>query len=78
VYYVYILKCSDNCPYTGVTADIKERFRRHKNGEVPATKFRLPVELVFYCAFIDKYQALTFEIYLKYGSGGAFMVKRFL
>ena len=78
MYYVYILKWRDNSPYTGFTADLKERFNRHKNGHVPATKLRLPVELIFYCGFTNKYKALEFEKYLKSGSGRAFMVKRFL
>jgi len=57
---------------------IKERFLRHKNGAVPATKLRLPIELIFYCAFKDKYKAFEFEKYLKSGSGRAFMQKRLL
>lgn len=76
--YVYILKCRDGLPYTGCTQDLKARFERHTSGHVPATKFRLPVELVFYCAFKDKYKAFEFEKYLKSGSGRAFAEKRLL
>jgi predicted GIY-YIG superfamily endonuclease len=75
--YVYILRCADGLPYTGCTKDLKERFNRHRTGQVPATRSRLPVELVFYCAFIDKYMAFNFEKYLKSGSGRAFLQKRF-
>ncbi len=78
MYYVYVLKCCDGFLYTGCTKDLKERFQRHLNGHVPATKPRLPVELIFYCAFKDKYKAFAFEKYLKAGSGRAFMQKRFL
>jgi putative endonuclease len=78
MFYVYILKCNDNLPYTGFTENLKERFKRHRNGYVPATKPRLPVELIFYCAFINKYKALEFEKYLKSGSGRAFMQKHLL
>ena len=78
MYYVYILKCCDNSPYTGFTENLKERFRRHINGHVPATKQRLPLDLIFYCAFNDKYKALEFEKYLKSGSGRAFMHRHFL
>jgi len=73
MYYVYILKCKDDLPYTGFSKNLKERFNRHQNGNVPATKSRLPVELVFYSAFVNKYKALEFEKYLKSGSGRAFM-----
>ncbi|MBO9203497.1 MULTISPECIES: GIY-YIG nuclease family protein [Niastella] len=78
MYYVYILRCNNGSPYTGCTQDLKERFQRHTNGYVPATQALLPVELIFYYAFKDKYKAFEFEKYLKTGSGRAFMQKRFL
>jgi len=78
MHYVYILKCNDGLSYTGCTENLKERFKRHVCGQVPATKPRLPVELTFYCAFKDKYKAFEFEKYLKSGSGRAFMQKRFI
>jgi predicted GIY-YIG superfamily endonuclease len=78
MYYVYILRCNNGFTYTGCTRDLKERFQRHTNGHVPATKHLLPVELIFYCAFKNKYKSFEFERYLKSGSGRAFMQKRFL
>ena len=78
MYCVYILKCKDNFPYTGFSEDLKDRIRRHQNGYVPATKSRLPIELIFYCAFMNKYKALEFEKYLKSGSGRAFMERHLL
>jgi putative endonuclease len=65
-------------PYTGFTENLKERFKRHQNGYVPATKSRLPIELIFYCAFVDEYKALEFEKYLKSGSGRAFVQRHLL
>jgi len=59
--FVYILRCKDDLPYIGFSENLKERFIRHQNGNVPATKSRLPVELVFYCAFSNKCKALEFE-----------------
>lgn len=76
--YVYILRCKDGSTYTGCTSDLKERFQRHIKGHVPSTKDILPVELLFYCAFKEKYKAFLFEKYLKSGSGRVFMNKRFL
>jgi predicted GIY-YIG superfamily endonuclease len=78
MHYVYVLQCADGNLYTGCTADLKARFLRHIRGQVPATKLRLPVELIFYCAFKNKYKAFAFEIYLKSGSGRAFLQKRLL
>ncbi|HKC04447.1 MAG TPA: GIY-YIG nuclease family protein [Patescibacteria group bacterium] len=78
MYYVYILLCKDEKPYTGCTSDLKERFERHKNGQVPATKDRLPIKLESYFAFSNKYKAFDFEKYLKSGSGRAFLKKRLI
>ena len=77
MYYVYILKCSDDKAYTGCTNDLKERIERHKNGNVPATARRLPIQLISYTAINNKYKAFEFEKYLKSGSGRAFMKKHF-
>jgi putative endonuclease len=40
------------------------------------TKYRLPIELISYTVFRDKYKAYEFERYLKSGSGKAFAQKR--
>jgi len=74
--YVYILRCKDGSPHTGCTSDLRERFKRHNNGQVPATKDKIPADLVFYCAFKEKLKAFQFEKYLKSGSGRAVMFKR--
>ena len=73
MYYVYILKCSDNKPYTGCANNLKDRIQRHTKGQIPATKNRLPIKLITYIAFKEKYKAFNFEKYLKSGSGRAFM-----
>ena len=61
MYYVYILKCSNGKPHTGCTDNLKERIERHQNGYVPATKPLLPIKLVSYFAFTNKYTAFNFE-----------------
>lgn len=72
-WYVYILKCIDGRFYIGCTDDLKDRVNRHQKGQVPATKDRLPVKLIAYFAFSNKYTAFNFEKYLKSGSGRAFL-----
>lgn len=62
--YVYILLCSNGRPYIGCTSDLRKRFLKHSNGQVPSTQKIRPVQLVFYCAFIDKHKAFAFEKYL--------------
>ena len=73
---VYILQCSDKTYYTGCTSDLEARLIRHNKREVFYTSIRLPVQLITYIAFTDKYKAYNFEKYLKSGSGKAFTFKR--
>ncbi len=75
---VYLLKCNDRTHYTGYTSDLDDRIKRHGKGEIIYTSSRLPVQLVTYITFSDKYKALAFEKYLKSGSGKAFSKKRFI
>ena len=76
MYYVYSLKCKDGY-YIGCTNNLKERIDRHQKGKIPATANRLPIVLEFYFAVPSKYQAFSFEKYLKSGSGRAFIKKHF-
>jgi len=78
MYYVYILKCSDETYYTGCTSNFDNRLNRHLKGQVHYTRNRLPIELVSYIAFSDKYKAFRFEKYIKSGSGVAFRNKRLI
>jgi len=78
MYFVYILKCSDKKPYTGCTKDINKRLIRHNSGHIPATVGRLPVKLITYTVFENKYKAFEFEKYLKSGSGRAFANKHLI
>lgn len=78
MWYVYILKCSDETYYTGCTNNIEDRIIRHNRREVHYTGTRLPIELITYIAFSDKYKAYAFEKYLKSGSGIAFRNKRLI
>jgi predicted GIY-YIG superfamily endonuclease len=75
---VYILKCRDGKYYIGCTSDLEKRLTRHNKFEVSFTASRLPLELITYLVFNDKYRAYAFEKYLKSGSGHAFMKKRLI
>ena len=76
MWFVYLIKCADGMVYVGCTSDIEERIKRHNAGNVPSTSDRLPIVLITYIAFTDKYKAFEFEKYLKGGSGRAFLSKR--
>ena len=32
MYFVYLIKCKDGSIYTGITTDVKRRFKEHKEG----------------------------------------------
>ena len=76
--YVYILQslADPERHYTGVTADLRSRLRKHNAGEVLHTSKYAPWMIVTYVAFQDKKRAMAFEKYLKSGSGRAFAKKR--
>ncbi|MFD1163504.1 GIY-YIG nuclease family protein [Hwangdonia seohaensis] len=66
-YYVYILKCSDNSYYTGITNDLAKRINEHKFGKYRDcyTYSRRPLEVKFYETFNDVLQAMYFEKKIK-------------
>lgn len=46
MWYVYILECSDETLYTGITNDLNKRIATHNKGRgAKYTKTRLPVKL---------------------------------
>ena len=65
-YFVYILKCSDDSYYTGVTNNLEKRVGEHQSGIIKGyTSKRLPVELAFSERFTDINQAIRFEKQVK-------------
>jgi len=69
-YYTYILRSKkDDKLYIGYTSNLKKRIDEHQSGKVTATKSRLPVELIFYEAYRNKYDALRREKYFKTSKG---------
>ena len=66
-YFVYILKCSDNLLYVGVTNNIERRFEEHQKGlnKNCFTFKRRPLELLFNQDFNDIKQAIYFEKKIK-------------
>ncbi|MBC8588746.1 GIY-YIG nuclease family protein [Paratissierella segnis] len=66
MYYVYIVKCSDNTLYTGYTIDIEKRLENHNSGTgAKYTRGRTPVELVYLEKYNTKGEALRREAFIK-------------
>ena len=66
-YYVYVLECSDDSFYVGMTSDIDKRLIEHMDSKDPEsyTAKRLPVRLLYYCMFSDPYVAMEKETQIK-------------
>ena len=63
---VYIVKCSDNTFYTGITNNIKLRLDTHNEGNgAKYTKNRLPVFLVYLESVANRSNALKREMEIK-------------
>ncbi len=68
MYYIYILRCSDNSLYTGITTDFEKRLATHMNKEKAAAKYTksrsvVSAEALWTCE--DKSGALKLECYIK-------------
>jgi putative endonuclease len=62
--------------YTGFTKDLKLRFEQHNKGLVESTKDRIPFNLIYYEACLDKDDATRREKYLKSYHGKMFLRRR--
>ena len=66
MYFVYLIKSlfSDR-KCLGCTSDLARRLREHNNGLVKSTKQFKPWKLIYYEAFLNKYDAFNREKELK-------------
>lgn len=64
--YFYVLYSKkDSKYYYGSTTDLKVRFQQHCEGRVESTRYRLPVELVYYEAYVSIHDARKREKQVK-------------
>ena len=65
---VYMIRCSDNSLYTGISTDVAKRFAVHQSGSAEAakyTRYRHPLKLVFSAKIGTKSNASRIEYRLK-------------
>ena len=66
MFYMYVLKShKDEKLYIGSTNNLKRRLVEHNAGDVPATKPRIPLSLIYYEAYIIEVEARKREQQLK-------------
>lgn len=65
--YTYILKCKDGTYYTGWTNNLEKRLQAHNDGKgAKYTKYRRPVQLIYYESFETKQEAMSREYAIKH------------
>jgi putative endonuclease len=77
MYYTYVLISKrDNKFYIGYSSDLKNRIQEHTDGKVKSTRNRRPLQLIYYEACVNKYDAIEREKYFKMGFGRRFLHNR--
>jgi predicted GNAT superfamily acetyltransferase len=65
-WYMYVVQCSDQTLYTGVTPDLAQRIHKHNSGRGAAyTKMRRPVTLIAAWQFTNRQKAMKAEFAFK-------------
>lgn len=66
-YFVYILRCTDDSYYTGMTNDLERRITQHKSGyrRDCYTFSRRPIELKWFIQCTDPTEAIKIEKQIK-------------
>ena len=76
-YYIYVLQSKKDLNfYTGYTANLHARLKRHNNGEVTSTKNRAPFELIYWEGCLNQQDATRREKYLKTAWGKRYIKSR--
>jgi len=66
MWHLYILRCSDDSLYTGITTDIQRRIKTHNNGNGGRyTRSRLPVSLLYTESHPTRSTVLKRELQIK-------------
>lgn len=75
--YVYVLRSTkDGQFYVGLTRDLRARLQAHNTGQVPSTKRRVPLELIYWEGGLNESDAARREKYLKSAWGKRYIKSR--
>jgi putative endonuclease len=68
MYYLYILRCSDNSLYCGQTNDLQRRVQEHNSDKFKSAKYtkgRRPIKLVYFEKYTTIQEAIKREFEIK-------------
>ncbi len=75
--YVYVLRSlTDGQFYVGLTRNLSARLKLHNSGQVPSTKHRIPLELIYWEGCLNEHDAAMREQYLKTAWGKRYITGR--
>jgi len=70
MWYVYILKSRKyHWFYIGLTNNLRDRYKLHNEGKVKSTRKFKPFKLIYYEAYLNRYDTAKREQFLKTGWG---------
>ncbi len=70
IHNVYVLKSlKDKNLYIGCTSNLEKRINEHNKGKVFSTKNRLPLKIIYYEKYNNKYEAYKIEKFYKTAKG---------
>ena len=78
IVYILISKIDPNRIYIGITQDLNRRLGEHNRTTTGYCKRYAPWKIETFVTFENDYLAKEFEMYLKSGSGFAFLKKRLI
>ena len=67
-WFLYIVKCSDDSLYTGITKDIERRIEEHNSDNILGARYtrpRRPVTLIYREVFLNRAEAAKREYEIK-------------
>jgi putative endonuclease len=77
MFYVYVLSSlKQKRIYIGYSTNLKQRCQEHATGQVRSTKGYIPWKLVYYEAFLNKFDATKREKELKSHAAKNFLLKK--
>lgn len=77
MYYLYVLKSKkDRKLYIGFTTQLNKRLKQHNDGLTTSTRYRRPLEIIYYEAYRSKKDAMKREKNLKLYSKAYYALKR--
>ena len=75
--YVYVLRSiKDGQLYAGLTRNLRARLQLHNSGQVPSTRKRIPLELIYWEGCLAEHDAARREKYLKTARGKRYIRNR--